>query len=384
MLDSPEVNAFALPGGYVYITRGIMAYLDSEADLAGVLGHEIGHVTARHGAQRATRQQSAGLGVLAATVLGVALEGVGVRGAADAVGSVSQSVAAGYVASYSREQELQADQLGAEYLARVAYDPKNMVDVIRVLKDQEAFAAQQARAEGREVREGGGASWLASHPTSDQRLQQIMATAQKKAAERAGRTADDGRARYLQAIDGMNFGEAREQGVTRGRRFFHEPLDLAITAPEGWKIRNGAQVLMVVNRTEDAALLMRPLPPSAGNDHPKILRDLVKAEGGRSERLTLGGALAATHYAGARRNANGQLVPVELTIVSGPGERVYVLQYAATNAQALARSRGALREAELTFRRLSAADHEAARPWAVKVVPLRPATPTRNWRAARR
>jgi predicted Zn-dependent protease len=369
VLDSPEVNAFALPGGFVYITRGIMAYLDSEADLAGVLGHEIGHVTARHGAQRATRQQSAGLGVLAATVLGVALEGVGVRGAAEAVGSVSQSVAAGYVASYSRDQELQADQLGAEYLARVAYDPKNMVDVIRVLKDQEAFAAQQARAEGREAREG-GASWLASHPSSEQRLQQIMAIAQQKAAERAGRTVDDGRARYLQAIDGMGFGEAREQGVTRGRRFFHEPLDFAITAPEGWKIRNGAQVLMVVNRAEDAALLMRPLPPSAGTDHQKILREVVKAEGGRTERLTLGGSLAATHYAGARRNANGQLVPIELTIASGPGERMYALQYAATNAQALARSRGALRETELTLRRLSAADREAARPWALKVVPL--------------
>ena len=81
VLDSPEVNAFALPGGYVYITRGIMAYLDSEAELAGVIGHEIGHVTARHGAQRATRQQSAGLGVLAATVLGAVLEGAGVGGA---------------------------------------------------------------------------------------------------------------------------------------------------------------------------------------------------------------------------------------------------------------------------------------------------------------
>ena len=75
MLDSPEVNAFALPGGYVYVTRGIMAYLDSEAELAGVIGHEIGHVTARHGAQRATRQQTAGIGVLAATVLGAVLEG---------------------------------------------------------------------------------------------------------------------------------------------------------------------------------------------------------------------------------------------------------------------------------------------------------------------
>ena len=79
VLDSPEVNAFALPGGYVYVTRGILAYMDSEADLAGVIGHEIGHVTARHAAQRATRQQDAGLGVLAATVLGIGLEGMGGR-----------------------------------------------------------------------------------------------------------------------------------------------------------------------------------------------------------------------------------------------------------------------------------------------------------------
>src|SRR5690606_33053344 len=115
VLDSPEVNAFALPGGYVYVTRGIMAHLDSEAELAGVIGHEIGHVTARHGAQRATRQQNAGLGVLAATVRGAVLEGAGVGGATELASQVSQGVAAGHLASYSREQELQADELGAEY-----------------------------------------------------------------------------------------------------------------------------------------------------------------------------------------------------------------------------------------------------------------------------
>nr|MBA3625683.1 M48 family metalloprotease [Methylibium sp.] len=93
VLDSPEINAFALPGGYVYVTRGIMAYMESEADLAGVIGHEIGHVTARHGAQRATRQQTAGLGVLAASVLG-AVFGVG-----DVASQLSQGVAAGYVAN---------------------------------------------------------------------------------------------------------------------------------------------------------------------------------------------------------------------------------------------------------------------------------------------
>ena len=148
VLDSPEINAFALPGGYVYVTRGIMAYLDSEADLAGVIGHEIGHVTARHGAQRATRQQTAGIGVIAASVLGQVL-GVG-----NLAGQVAQSAAAGYVASYSRDQELQADQLGAEYLARNRYNPSNMVDVIGVLKDQERFAADAAKAEGKAAPSG--------------------------------------------------------------------------------------------------------------------------------------------------------------------------------------------------------------------------------------
>jgi predicted Zn-dependent protease len=114
VLDSPEINAFALPGGYVYVTRGIMAYMEDEADLAGVIGHEIGHVTARHGAQRATRQQDAGLGVLAATLLGAVLESQGMSGAGQMASNVSQSVASGYVASYGREQELQSDQLGAE------------------------------------------------------------------------------------------------------------------------------------------------------------------------------------------------------------------------------------------------------------------------------
>src|SRR3990167_6199345 len=158
VLDSPEINAFALPGGYVYVTRGIMAYMDSAADLAGVIGHEIGHVTARHGAQRATRQQTAGLGVLAASLLGAVLESQGMGGAGQLASQVSQNVAAGYIASYSRDQESQADQLGAEYLARSRYNPQNMVDVIKVLKDQERFADDAARAEGRTP--GAHGNWL--------------------------------------------------------------------------------------------------------------------------------------------------------------------------------------------------------------------------------
>jgi len=177
VLDSPDINAFALPGGYIYVTRGIMAYMESEADLAGVIGHEIGHVTARHGAQRATRQQTAGLGVIAATVLGAVLESQGVSGAGRVAGEVSQVAAAGYIASYGRDQELQADSLGAEYLARNQYSPSHMVDVIRVLTSHEQYTADQARAQGGNTPAGGG--WLASHPSNEQRLQAITALAAK-------------------------------------------------------------------------------------------------------------------------------------------------------------------------------------------------------------
>lgn len=145
--------------------------MDSEADLAGVMGHEIGHVTARHGSQRATREQKAGLGVLAASVLGVILESREVGGAGQAISQASQGVAAGFISSYSRDQELQADKLGAEYLARANYNPKNMVDVIHVLKNQEQFAQDSARAEGHAASPQPG--WLASHPSNDQRLREI-------------------------------------------------------------------------------------------------------------------------------------------------------------------------------------------------------------------
>ena len=278
VLDSPEINAFALPGGYVYVTRGIMAYMESEADLAGVIGHEIGHVTARHGAQRATRQQTAGLGVLAASVLGAVLETQGFGGVGQLASQASQSVAAGYVASYGRDQELQADGLGAEYLSRVRYDPRNMVNVITVLKNQERFAADQAKAEGRTV--PSGSDWLASHPSNDQRLQTITALAAQYKGQ-AGYQ-DEGRTRYLQAIRGMTFGDSPDQGLVRGRNFYHDALGIALTAPAGWVIQNDADQLALVNTARDAAMLVRLVPAKAGSTHNDIIRNVLKPKIGRA------------------------------------------------------------------------------------------------------
>ena len=362
VLDSAEINAFALPGGFVYITRGIMAYLDSEADLAGVIGHEIGHVTARHGAQRATSQQNAGIGVLAATVLGVLLEGAtGVSGTAQAASQIGQSVAAGRLASYSREQESQADQLGAEYLARTHYNPRNMVDVILVLKNQERFAADQAKAEGRAAPSGTG--WLASHPSNDKRLADI----QQVAAKYSGSYDDGGRARYLQAIEGMPFGESSQQGITRGRNYYHEGLEIALTAPQGWQVKNSAEAVMLVNGAADAGLIVRLVDAKAGSTHEEIIRNLVKPTDGRMNKLSFNG-LPATHFEGTRRNTQGQSQGVSVTVVTGPASRNFLLQQVAKDAAASQRAAAQMEEAQASFRALDKVDRALARPWTVRTV----------------
>ncbi|MBL8512313.1 MAG: M48 family metalloprotease, partial [Betaproteobacteria bacterium] len=162
VVDSPEINAFALPGGFIYITRGLMAYLDNEAELAGVLGHEIGHVTARHGVEQQSKGLLVGLG-------GVALELLtGVSGVSDLTSSLAT---VGYLLPKSREHELQADQLGAEYLSRTNYNPDSMVKVIEVLKLQEQFANDQSR--NKATRAERLPNWLSTHPSNDQRLSQI-------------------------------------------------------------------------------------------------------------------------------------------------------------------------------------------------------------------
>lgn len=360
VLDSPEINAFALPGGYVYVTRGIMAYLDSEAELAGVIGHEIGHVTARHGAQRATRQQDAGLGVLAASVLGAVLESRGVSGAGRVASDVSQMAAAGYIASYGREQELQADGLGAEYLSRSAYDPVTMVRVIRVLKAQEQYAADRAKALGRPA--PAGSNWLASHPSNDQRLEAIGKLA---AGYRSQNPADPGRERYLQAIDGMVFGDSPAQGLVRGRNFYHSGLNLALTAPPAWSIQNASDRVTLLNGARDAALVVRVVPPQLGSNHDEIIRQAFQPRSGRTERLVING-LPATQFTGVRPNAQGQAEALVVTIVSGPGERRFALVWSARDAQALQRARAQLVEAQNAFRAMGDADRAAARPWILR------------------
>ena len=161
VLDSPEINAFALPGGYIYINRGLMAYMSSEEELAAVLGHEIGHVTARHSVRQYSQAQLMG-------VLSAAIEINSGRTAGDLANLASGALLSGY----GREMELEADDLGAQYIYQDGYSPQGMYDVLAVLKDQEIYSKKVAKQRGIEPRNYHGV--FASHPSNDKRLQEIL------------------------------------------------------------------------------------------------------------------------------------------------------------------------------------------------------------------
>jgi len=227
VLDSKEVNAFALPGGYIYITRGLMAYLKSEAELAAVIGHEIGHVTARHSVQQYSANQL--------TNFGIALGSIFIPGMNQASSQLAQLFGAALLRGYGREHELEADRLGAEYLARTGYNPKAMLDVISVLKNQEVFEKELAQAEGREARIYHGV--FSTHPDNDTRLQEVVETAQTL-SEATASANYVGYEEYISYMDKLIYGDSPREGILRGRRFFHEELGFSMSFPKKWNVTN--------------------------------------------------------------------------------------------------------------------------------------------------
>lgn len=224
VLDSSEVNAFALPGGYIYITRGLLAYLNSEAEMAAVLGHEIGHVTARHSVRQISGTRAAQIGYTIGSVFVPELRNQVGQGLFNVLGSALTS-------GYGREHELEADRLGAEYLARGGYDPQAMLRVLGVLKDQELYERQLAEEEGREPRIYHGV--FASHPSSDQRLQQVVGDALPAAGTSTHEQED-----FLRYLDGLVYGDGEQAGVVRAGAFHHKALGIGFTLPDGWSSDN--------------------------------------------------------------------------------------------------------------------------------------------------
>lgn len=232
LLDDPVVNAFALPGGYIYITRGILAHLGSEAELAGVLGHEIGHVTARHSVGRMSTQQLAQLGLALGTALRPDLEGL--------AGVASAGLQVAFL-KYGRDDERQADDLGVRYMLRGNYDPREMPQVFDMLDR----VTQDA---------GGGATpeWLSTHPNPGNRRERMEA---QVAAHQGDFTATvAGRDSYLKRLDGLIYGENPREGFFRGNQFLHPDLAFRYTFPEGWQTANQKTGVLAMSPNQDAMI----------------------------------------------------------------------------------------------------------------------------------
>jgi predicted Zn-dependent protease len=238
VLDSPNINAFATPGGFIYVNRGLMAYLDSEAELAGVLGHEIAHITRDH----SSRQQTANVtnSVLAAMAYVI-------TGSSD-VAEASNMAGTALVRGYGRDHELEADEYGARYMHKTGYDADALLEVIGVLKNQEQFQRVKAKSSGKKVSSYHGL--YATHPRNDARLQLVISTAStlEQDAENPIRPGE-----FRQFMEGLVWG-ASTQGLRAEDRYYHNKLAFTLVRPEGWTVIPSSKAIVASSADGSASL----------------------------------------------------------------------------------------------------------------------------------
>jgi predicted Zn-dependent protease len=359
VLDSEEINAFALPGGYVYVTRGIMAYLNSEAELVAVLGHEVGHVTARHAVRQQTGATAAGVG---ATLIGV------LTGSGD-LANIANMAGTALVRGYGRDMELEADSIGAEYLARLGYDPEAMIDVVRLLKNQEMLEVQIARQEGREPRVYHGV--FSTHPDNDTRLKEVVASAGKAAS---GESRPDGRDAYLRRIEGLPLGPSREQGAVRGSRFYHGTLGMTVAFPSGWAVQNLPRKVVATSPQKDSMLQLTAVPPPPDVKPRELLaRSLPGVPLSAGEPLEVNGLTGYTAIARDVALPWGNRGPARYAVVYYNG-LAYVFTGATRLSSALGASDPLFMSSIKTFRRLRDNEFKLAEPNRIRLIKATPQT----------
>ncbi len=347
VLNSPIVNAFALPGGYVYLTRGLLALASNEAEVAGVLGHEIGHVTARHSAERQTQSIFAQLGLL---VLGVAT-------GSQALTDLASVGATAYLQSYSRDQELEADTLGIRYMSKAGWQPEGMVTFLATLRE---WSQIEARLDGRDPNSVDQYNWLATHPRTLDRVEAAMKAA---AVSQEGKVNRDG---YLQQIDGMRFGDDPAQGIIDGQSFRHPGLRFAFEAPSGFRLMNGASEV-TAQHPNGAALVFDIARAQSGDLAQYIAGEWAGGTSvGNLQRFTVNGMEAASGF--ARVQSGGGTVDLIPVAIRGEGSQVFRFLFIAPGGEA-SRWNGAFSSAMNSFRRLSASEAAQIRGFRLDIVP---------------
>jgi len=285
VVDDPVVNAFALPGGYIYVTRGLMTHLTSEAELVSVLGHEIGHVTGRHSVEQMSKAQLAQVGLIAGMLIKPEL--------AQQFGDLAQTGLGLLFLKYGRDDEREADDLGLRYMAREQYDPREMAEVFEVLQ-------RVSEAEGA----GRVPGWMSTHPTPENRIGRISEQVAKLDASTFA-NARVGRESYLKELDGMPFGQNPREGYFIGNRFIQPELGFEIRFPQGWKTSNQKASVGAMSPNEDALVVVT----LSGQQSPQAASQAFFSQQGvvqgQSLRADMGGLPAVANVFGVQRGQEG-------------------------------------------------------------------------------
>jgi len=240
VVDSSVINAFAVPGGYIYFTRGIMAYLNNEAELVGVMGHELGHVTARHSAEQISRAQlaQAGLGLT-----------FGLSETLSVFSDVVQFGVGMMFLKFSRDNERESDDLGVEYSSKLGYDATQMANFFQTLDRMQPSSDRSGLPE-----------WFSTHPNPADRDNTVRRKAKEWQEQLGLRNPKVNRNSYLRMIDGVVFGEDPRQGFVEDSAFYHPGLGFVFPIPSGWEIKNTHVLVQIVSPKKDAIILFTLAP----------------------------------------------------------------------------------------------------------------------------
>lgn len=337
VVDEPAVNAFALPGGFIYLTRGILPYLQNEAELAGVLGHEIGHVDARHSAEAYSKELGAGILFAGASILSPETQALqGLAGAS-----------LGFLfLKYGREAELESDRLGVGYSASSGWDPRGVPSLLNTL----------GRLDNSSGTRRGIPNWALTHPPAEDRVARVQeAVAAAPATARATNAAE-----FERHLDGLVFGDSREKGIVRGSEFLHPILRFALRFPEGWEITNtDEQVISRPGETGNRAMILQ-LAQGTGNVE-QLATSQMAAAGWRQtsgQRTEVNGLDA---YVGVYQGVSGQTpVTVQAAHIRA-GDQVFIIAGLAPT-QEFQGAASTFRSSIGTFRSLSRQEADRIQP----------------------
>ena len=277
VVDSPVINAFAVPGGYVYFTRGIMAHFNNEAQFAGVLGHEIGHVTARHSARQQTKAIIGQVGLMGAMIASPQVAQFG--------NQAMQGMQLLFL-KFGRDDERQSDELGVEYSSKIGYDAAQMADFFQTL------ARQQQQGGGEAVPD-----FLSTHPNPEDRYNTVHQLADKWKAANGNPKLAINRDQYLQLINGMVYGEDPKQGFVENNAFYHPELKFQMPVPSGWKHQNTPQQFQMADPAGKALLILMTAPGATPEEGAQAITKQLSLQPTESNRTTINGFPAVAFVA---------------------------------------------------------------------------------------